>query len=167
VGNSGLSKLAYPASFAKESKNGIIAVGPANHHGYRSGYSNYDTGLTGVAPSDDQEVYNTHQFMMDKDSTEFCMHYYPKKFPDKDKPAYSHQSIVTLYIPGNDGYAAENMNISYPGIIENPELAGGFYSLIGGTSAVSAIVAGSLSLILRKLRTKNSLISGMEIMHKN
>lgn len=174
AGNDGRSELIYPASLAAENsdeieegedtENGIIAVGSVSYLGYRSGYSNYGSGLTVVAPSDDGEVYNRHQIRLDRQA-EAATDFWVKKVHsnrDIEKIPFSAARLVTLDVPGPRGYASG----SRAGLLQSRKEAvddpGGLYTEIGGTSGAAAIVAGAVALMQRKdkrtgIEIKNAL----------
>ena len=147
AGNDGESQLIYPARLAA-SNNGIVAVGAITPRGYRSGYSNYGTGLTLVAPSDDGEVYNRHQMRIDRTDPLVDEHFYYTgggvEIP------YSEFSLLTTDVPGAFGYVegAEPYSLIAPPL-DNPGIGGGYYTSFGGTSGAAALVAGVTALLAR------------------
>ena len=162
AGNSGESTLAYPASLSVEngSDNGVISVGASTYCGYRAGYSNYGPGLTLVAPSDDEEVLNHHQVRLDERSRRYRFHEYAgfASVKGTEKIPFSHQGVLAIDIPGNAGYFTGNsgMNGSDADNIRNwTDPTRGMFTLFGGTSAASAIVAGVASQVIRKAKQKN------------
>ena len=153
AGNDGESQLIYPASLAAPD-NGIIAVGAVSSAGYRSGYSNYGTGLTLVAPSDDGEIHNRHQLRIDRSNPMVDLHAWTPG--TAAVLPYSPLSLLTTDLPGSLGYAegAEPFSSIFSPY-ENPGLGGGYYTSFGGTSGASALVGGAAALIARANKAKH------------
>lgn len=154
AGNSGESQLIYPANLAADD-NGIIAVGAVTVEGYRSGYSNYGEGLTVVAPSDDDEVFNRHQLRIDRLSP-FAAQHDHRAFELREYQ-YSHFSLLTTDLPGSFGYnrGADPWSSIVP-FGANSGIGGGYYTTFGGTSGASAEVGGICALIQRAHKSQNS-----------
>ncbi|GAA4112434.1 S8 family serine peptidase [Aminobacter aganoensis] len=152
AGNDGESQLIYPASLAA-ANNGIVAVGAVTPNGYRSGYSNYGTKLTLVAPSDDFEIYTRHQLRVDRTDPMVEQHFY---HPGTGKVIpHSHFSLLTTDLPGTFGYAGGSD--PYSSILpphDNPGIGGGYYTAFGGTSGAAALVAGVAALLARANKAK-------------
>lgn len=153
AGNDGESQLIYPASLAA-ANNGIVAVGAVTPNGYRSGYSNYGTKLTLVAPSDDFEIYTRHQLRVDRTDPMVDQHFY---HPGNGKVIpHSHFSLLTTDLPGTFGYAGGSdpySSILPP--LDNPGIGGGYYTAFGGTSGAAALVAGVAALVARANKAKH------------
>ncbi len=149
AGNSGDDRLGYPAALAAgaDGRNGVIAVGAVTALGRRAGYSNYGPGLTLVAPSNDSRVYSRHQMRLDpRDKTAASHNWAIHDSLDGGYVEFSHQAPVTLDIPGARGFRG--------GVAAGPrDMESADYTLFGGTSAASAIVAGIAALMCRAMRT--------------
>ncbi len=161
AGNSGESTLAYPASLGTPN-NGIISVGAVTAHGLRASYSNYGEGLTLVAPSDDAPAFNRHQMRLNERGKRYRFHDYESYSTDKGGPitkvAISMRGIFTTDIPGQRGYTSAtplgfDADDEHAVLERNP--VEGAFTLFGGTSAASAIVAGVASLVARTARAKD------------
>ncbi len=148
AGNDGESQLIYPARLAAAPDNGVIAVGAVTAEGFRSGYSNYGTGLTVVAPSDDIEVFNRHQQRLD-----ILMPGFDGPAPGaggRDAIAYCHLGLVTTDLPGVFGYDAGTTPWSriLPHDL-NPGVGGGNFTTFGGTSGAAGLIGGVVALVQR------------------
>jgi hypothetical protein len=148
AGNDGESQLIYPARLAADPDNGLIAVGAVTAEGFRSGYSNYGTGLTVVAPSDDIEVFNRHQQRLD-----ILMPGFDGPAPGdggRDAIAYCHLALITTDLPGVFGYDAGTTPWSriLPHDL-NPGIGGGHYTTFGGTSGAAGLIGGVVALVQR------------------
>jgi subtilisin family serine protease len=161
AGNSGESTVAYPGSLARPD-NGIITVGAATAHGFRASYSNYGEGLTLVAPSDDAPAFSRHQMRLNERGKRYVFHDYASYAADKGGPLprvkLSMRGIFTTDIPGQRGYTGatplgfDDDDERY--VLERNPVEGAF-TLFGGTSAASAIVAGVASLVARTARAND------------
>lgn len=160
AGNDGESQLIYPAKLAAP-ENGIVAVGAVTLRGYRSGYSNYGTGLTLVAPSDDGEVYNRHQMRIDRTDPVIDEHFFYKG--NGVEIPYSEFSLLTTDVPGALGYVegAEPYSLIAPPL-ENSGIGGGYYTSFGGTSGAAALVAGVAALLARANKAKNGAAARLD-----
>lgn len=156
AGNDGYDHLIYPASKATE-HNGVIAVGAVSYLARRSAYSNYsgsstDNAVTIAAPSDDQEAYTRHQMRLDKESARWCDHnfdIYEDFVPPIEEVQFAPQGVLTVDIPGRHGYSGGQLMGNQPPSVENRDRAS-LYTVFGGTSAASAIVAGAVALLQSK-----------------
>lgn len=167
AGNSGESCLAYPASLSLEEKgeSGIVSVGALSSDGYKSSYSNYGQGLSLVAPSDDAPVFNRHQIRINKQGRRYQFHDYEAyvKAGLAEVPL-SRCAILTTDIPGRSGYAGiaplGDDEDEVGAIVRDPLL--GQFTLFGGTSAASSIVAGAASLLSRRAKMLGTKLSGTQ-----
>jgi len=151
AGNDGESQLIYPANLAADD-NGIVAVGAVSALGRRSGYSNYGSGLTLVAPSNDGEVYNRHQIRIDRTNPMVEQHSY---IAGTAEPVpYSPLALLTTDLPGSLGYAqgGEPFASIFPPL-PGAGMGGGFYTAFGGTSGAAALVGGVAALAARAHKT--------------
>lgn len=168
AGNDGYDHLIYPASKAGES-NGVIAVAAVTYQARRSAYSNYcgdptDNAVTIAAPSDDQEVYTRCQIRLDKEAARSRDHNC-EVHGNIPKVEYAPQAVLTTDIPGHHGYSGGQLEGIQPPSVENVD-RGGLYTVFGGTSAASAIVAGAAALLQSKHRSAGRLLNGMEVKAK-
>jgi hypothetical protein len=170
AGNDGRSKLIYPASLAADPTNGIIAVGAVSYLGYRSGYSNYGSGLTVVAPSDDGEIYNRYQIRLDRQSISAKDFWIDQVHRQPHAQAntipifqFAPQRLVSLDVPGPRGYEEGTRRGPARDRDEAKDDPSGLYAEFGGTSGSSALVAGVISLMQRKSGTK---LTGEEVKNK-
>ncbi|MEM8662874.1 MAG: S8/S53 family peptidase, partial [Pseudomonadota bacterium] len=144
AGNQGDDRLTYPASLAADD-NGIVAVGAVSALGRRSGYASYGDGLTLVAPSNDSAVYNKHQIRLDPNARGALTHRWTIHSRLAGRYVeYSHLAPLSIDVPGARGYRG-GVGATVPG-----NRAADF-TLFGGTSAASAIVAGVAALMRRKV----------------
>lgn len=157
AGNSGNSHLIYPAS-RSTSSNGIIAVGSVTYHAKRASYSNYckegcDCSVKIVAPSDDAEMYTRHQVRLDKESPDWRTHNFAVHLTQNPslEVDYSPQALFTTDVPGPRGYS-DGMLAGLSSEERENEDRSALYTLFGGTSAASAIVAGAAALLQAKSR---------------
>ncbi|MFC3324740.1 S8 family peptidase [Mesorhizobium cantuariense] len=169
AGNSGENSLAYPANLSLEDKgeNGIISVGALSSAGFRSSYSNYGPGLTVVAPSDDATVFNRYQIRINELGRRYRLHdyagYVGAGLPRVD---FSREAILSTDIPGQNGYTGYSP-LGYDEDDDtfahaNDPLQGAF-TLFGGTSAASSIVAGVVALMTRRAKMKGQILSGPQL----
>lgn len=145
AGNSGDDRLRYPALLASKDDNGIIAVGAVTALANRSGYSNYGEGLTLVAPSNDSRVYNRHQQRLDwRDRAARSHNWLIHRGLDGGIVEFSHWAPVSLDIPGARGYKGGLAS-------RRQDASRSDFTLFGGTSAASTIVAGVVALMCRAM----------------
>ncbi|OBQ91386.1 S8 family serine peptidase [Mesorhizobium sp. AA23] len=168
AGNDGYDHLIYPASKAGES-NGVIAVAAVTYRARRSAYSNYsgdptDNSVTISAPSDDQEVCTRCQIRLDRESPRSRDHNFDiyEKLPQVE---YAPQGVLTTDIPGYHGYSGGQLEGIQPPTVESRDRAG-LYTVFGGTSAASAIVAGAAALLQSKHRSTGRPLNGIEVKAK-
>ncbi|WP_253284665.1 MULTISPECIES: S8 family serine peptidase [unclassified Ruegeria] len=158
AGNDGRSELIYPAKMSSDPNNGVISVGAVSYNAYRSGYSNYSSHLTVVAPSDDGEVYNRHQIRLDRDAapaTDFHwdedLHKTPGSCTAKiPSVPYASQRLITLDAPGPRGYVEGSLAGPVETRAKAADDPAGLYTEFGGTSGASALVAGVIAMMQRK-----------------
>jgi subtilisin family serine protease len=155
AGNDGYDHLIYPASKAAE-KNGVIAVGAVTYQARRAAYSNYcgsgtDNAITIAAPSDDQEVYTRYQVRLDKEAARWRDHNFDIYKDYIPTVKFAPQGVLTVDIPGRHGYSGGQLQGTQPEGVENRDRAS-LYTVFGGTSAASAIVAGAVALLQAKHR---------------
>ncbi|EIE49887.1 peptidase S8/S53 subtilisin kexin sedolisin [Citreicella sp. 357] len=159
AGNSGRSTLEYPASLAAPG-NALITVGAVNSHGHVASYSSGQaSGPTVFAPSDDgEEISATHMRHFDLSWRARRLDLSAFDGSDGRENLYSPYGVLSTDIPGQYGYdSASRMDLDLSegrlpaGTVADrtrPEtLPRALYTLFGGTSAASAIVAGMVSLI--------------------
>jgi subtilisin family serine protease len=171
AGNSGEAGLAYPASLSlSEGDNGIISVGAINNAGYRSSFSNYGEGLSLTAPSDDASVFNRYQIRMNKAGRRYQSHdyagYVTAGLAEAD---YGRNALLTTDIPGRAGYTGYNPmgdDEDDDSFSQAHDPLQGMFTLFGGTSGASSIVAGVASLMVRRARLQNKKLDGPEIKAK-
>ncbi|SFU22861.1 S8/S53 family peptidase [Mesorhizobium sp. YR577] len=166
AGNDGLNRVIYPANKAGE-VNGVISVGSVTYLANRSAYSNYDgdpgdNSLTIVAPSDDEEAYTRHQFRLDREAPCWRDHNFYVYGNTIKKVAYASQGLLTVDIPGMHGYSEGFLTGTAPDDAENADRAA-LYTVFGGTSGASAIVAGAVALLQAKYRgSTKKLLNGSQ-----
>jgi subtilisin family serine protease len=73
--------------------------------------------------------------------------------------------VLTTDIPGHHGYSGGQLEGIQPPSVENADRAG-LYTVFGGTSAASAIVAGAAALLQSKHRSARGPLNGMEVKAK-
>ena len=168
AGNDGYDHPIYPASKARES-NGVVAVAAVTYRARRSAYSNYsgdptDNSVTIAAPSDDQEVLTRCQIRLDRESPRSRDHNFDiyDRIPEVE---YAPQGVFTTDIPGHHGYSGGQLEGVQPQNVERRDRAG-LYTVFGGTSAASAIVAGAAALLQAKHRSSGRPLTGMEVKAK-
>jgi hypothetical protein len=155
-GNEGAGNPGYPASIAraKRAPNGadsLIVVGAANHLGLRSSYSNgtYETGVTTYAPSDDEEMANTHAVRRDSTGELGPELRRAVNAGETDSGVdFSPFGVLALDVPGRLAGGEELID----DVAALPRRL--LYCRFGGTSAASALVAGLISLTLAVRRQK-------------
>ncbi|HRE19417.1 MAG TPA: S8 family serine peptidase [Rhabdaerophilum sp.] len=150
AGNEAESTLTSPAALADEAaweENGVIAVGAMSYLGFRSAYSTYGTGLTLAGPSSDMEMLTADQARIDWTDPENLV--LPvegaaiRNGLDHRSTTYCEQSLMALDLTGNLG-------LDRPG--SSPFQQGtGSFTMFGGTSGASSIVAG-VALLLQRAR---------------
>lgn len=139
AGNANEEGAIYPANLASE-HNGIISVGAVNAKGFISSYSGRRD-LTIFAPSNDAEAFDANEVRLDETDSE----YDPIGVPDRnDNAKFSSYDIVSTDVPGPAGYSGS----AFDRPVQDGTLHeyGSYFSLFGGTSAASALIAGFLSL---------------------
>ena len=168
AGNNGYDHLIYPASKATED-NGVIAVGALTYCAKRSAYSNYsgdrvDNAPTISAPSDDQEVYTRHQVRLDTEAARSRDHNFEihGKLPHVE---FAPQGVLTTDIPGHHGYSSGQLEGIQPPSVENLDRTS-LYTVFGGTSAASALVAGAVALLQSKRPASGKRLTGSEVKAK-
>lgn len=172
AGNEGSKRLQYPASLVGQvDTQHLIVVGAHNSRGARSSYSSGGVGVTLYAASDDAEVIRRDLVRYDTTSWEGRNLDYEGHFggvePDN---YYSPFGVLTIDIPGGPGYRrGGNDNSENPTNADNapPRERASSYTVFGGTSAASSIVAGVVSLMqkAKKIGARNNeeRHSGIEI----
>lgn len=166
AGNDGYDQPIYPACKAT-GENGIVTVGAVTYRGRRSAYSNYcisnDNGITIAAPSDDQEVYTRHQTRLDREAARWREHDFDLYAGLIENVEFAPQGVFTVDIPGRHGYSGGLLQDIQPASVENRDRAS-LYTVFGGTSASSAIVAGAVALLQSKYRVKEKrFLTGREV----
>jgi subtilisin family serine protease len=164
AGNSGESRVTYPASLS-EDDNGIISVGAVTREGYRSGYSNYGEKLDLVAPSDDSEVLNRNQIRINGIEPSYKRHNYAAYGPAIAMVPFCAERVVTIDVPGRPGYVGLT-KISEDDVdpLRNwLDQLGGDFTLFGGTSAASAIAAGAAALAIAVGKRKGKVCDGISV----
>ncbi|MDO6584271.1 S8 family serine peptidase [Salipiger sp. 1_MG-2023] len=159
AGNSGQSRLEYPASLAAPD-NALITVGAVNSLGRIASYSSGQAdGPTVLAPSDDREEISNAYFRHSDTSWRArrldlsAVEGWIDAVSD-----YSPYGVLATDIPGPYGYDASTTSDRdltedrLPASViadrmGQESLPRGLYTLFGGTSAASTIVAGIVSLI--------------------
>lgn len=142
AGNIGDDRLSYPAQLTAPD-NGIIAVGAVTAVGRRAGYASYGEGLTLVAPSNDSIVYNKHQIRLDHRARGAVSHRWTIHHRlDGGYLEYSPVAPLSVDVPGARGFRG-GVGSTEEGDVRRD------YTLFGGTSAASAIVAGVAGLMRR------------------
>lgn len=175
TGNDGYAHLIYPASKSNAS-NGLIAAGAVTYNARRASYSNYarqvdggeeagsgeeaeDAGegsaVTLVAPSDDEEVYTRHQLRFDREAPAWRDHNFTvhSAHDSSLEIPYSPQALFTTDVPGPRGYADGFLQGTESEERLNEDRAA-LYTLFGGSSGASALVAGSVALLQAKNRAE-------------
>lgn len=175
AGNSGLSRLDYPASLVHKVAPHLIVVGAATARGLPSSYSSYSAehdpngnGVTVYAPSDDREEISDTFIRYDE------MLWRGRQLElghGWEQNSFSPYGILAIDVPRQYGYSAE------PGPLRDYEELGvpddvkrkreeraehrprAIYTLFGGTSAAASIVAGVLS---RMQFVAGATLSGVE-----
>ena len=139
AGNDGLGTIAYPASLVnRKGFEDLIVVGSVNSNGRRSSYSSgrSSDGVAIFAPSDDEERIDRFGTWFDPSD---AVGRQIKTLGWERTQAYSPFGVLAIDIPGRlDG---EDRGDDVP-----PKLRD-LYTVFGGTSAASAIVAGIASLV--------------------
>jgi len=172
AGNDGYDHLIYPASKADDA-NGIISVGAVTYRAKRSAYSNYCSAgaactVTISAPSDDQQVYTRHQVRLDREAAGWRDHNFTVHTAANGSLAvdYSPEALVTTDVPGPRGYVDGKLEGLSAPERENEDSAA-LYTLFGGTSGASAIVAGAIALLQSKERAANNApLDGLAVKNK-
>lgn len=150
AGNEAEGTLTSPAALADETKwpaNGVVAVGAMNYLGFRSAYSTYGSGLTLAGPSNDIEMLTRDQARIDWTDPENLV--LPiegaaaRNGLDHRSVPFCEQGLLALDLTGGFG-------LDRPG--SSPFQRGtGSFTMFGGTSGASSIVAG-VALLLQRAR---------------
>ena len=163
AGNSGRRGFEFPASLVVEKKDGsvdapdMIVVGASTALGLRASYSNRPLNDADeekyliYAPSDDREVISQEYFRADYFKWRGRHVYFDQ---ETRANTYSPYGVLTLDLPGRYGYNVERgdsydfeSSESHEHYLEAVEFRHhSEFTLFGGTSAASAIVAGFISL---------------------
>ncbi|MFT6088704.1 S8 family serine peptidase [Sulfitobacter sp.] len=139
AGNANEDNAIYPANLASD-HNGIISVGAVNAKGYRSSYSS-SRNITVMAPSNDAEAFDAAEVRLNNQSA----HYNPVGVPTKNSNhKFSSFDVISTDVPGPAGYSGGPFTL--PSVDGHMREYGSYFSMFGGTSAASALVAGFLSL---------------------
>ncbi len=157
AGNNGYDHLIYPASKADDN-NGIISVAGVTYLARRSSYSNYcaeaaDCKVTIATPSDDEEMYNRHEIRLDREAPGWRDHNFMLHLAANPglEVAYAPQGLLTTDVPGPRGYTDGVLEGLSTEEQENDDRSA-LYTLFGGTSGASAIMAGAVALLQSKQR---------------
>lgn len=161
AGNSGMKRLEFPASMVLETEMNaapdLIVVGAVTALGRRASYSNrpsddtHDLETLIYAPSDDREVVSEDLYRLD--TYKWRGRHIMEENPDLPN-SYSPYGVLTLDVPGRYGYNAERgdaydfQSRQHTKAFEHLQEFQNHseFTLFGGTSAASAIVAGFVSL---------------------
>lgn len=159
AGNNGRSTLEYPASLAAPD-NALITVGAVNSGGHVSSYSSGQAnGPTVLAPSDDgEEISTKHMRHFDISWRARRLDLTAFEGSEGRENLYSPYGVLATDIPGQYGYdasSAADLDLTegrltaavVAGRTQPESLPRAIYTLFGGTSAASTIVAGVVSLI--------------------
>ena len=151
-GNDGFAdRLAYPASTLEAADTALIA-GATNRRGFPSSYSNGealgDTVINVV--SDDGTVIDRDRVHLDTDTREGSDYDFAPHIPEGLENRYSPWAPLSLDVRGPWGYAA-SARLDPPEYDDGVDL-GSLYTLFGGTSAASSILAGAVSLLIQSGR---------------
>ena len=169
AGNSGESRLAYPASLSLEDKgdNGIVSVGGITAEGYRSSYSNYGEGLCVAAPSDDASAFNENQIRVNEAGRRFQIHDYGGYIAGGlPRVELSRRALLTTDIPGQagyTGYAPLGYDQDDDAFAYAYDPLQGAFTLFGGTSGASSIVAGLTALMTRRAKMSGKQLQRIAI----
>ena len=194
AGNQGGDVPQYPASLAVgNAKNGIICnnlivAGAMTSRGLRSSYSNFYAGdadswdaVDGntakqreqkilFAPSNDGELINSDFFRYDK------LVWRGRRILQTKDTDYSPYGVFAIDIPGEYGYEVVEQDVDNdfdePGMSafvreqrkKLQQQPGSLYTIFGGTSAASAIIAGTVSAMQRerKFAVGKALLTGAQ-----
>lgn len=139
AGNANEENAIYPANLASD-HNGIISVGAVNAKGYRSSYSS-SRNITVMAPSNDAEAFDAAEVRLNVQDPD----YDPIGVPSKNSnDKFSSFDVISTDVPGPAGYSGGPF--AHASIDGHMREYGSYFSMFGGTSAASALVAGFLSL---------------------
>jgi subtilisin family serine protease len=159
AGNDGYAgKVSYPAKNLLAGQgpaanphisDTVVVVGAKNQRGEFSSYTN-GAGIAGqllFMPSDDDFAIDQDRLSMDVTSREASDYNYEPHIMAGRTSTHAPWSVLTTDVRGSYGYAvgtAEDPPIGHKGL----EM-GAMYTLFGGTSAASSIVAGLISLLIQ------------------
>ncbi|WP_299212011.1 S8 family serine peptidase [uncultured Tateyamaria sp.] len=149
AGNDGLpDEFSYPAQALKDDCN-VFIVGARNSLGHCSAYTNGKmSDKTLWMLSDDSVMFDNDTWSLDERSfvgSDFS--YDPHMSQQHKKNTYDPWGIMSLDVRGNYGYSA--------GGHEDPRYGDedletrGLYSIFGGTSAASSLMAGLIALLVQ------------------
>ncbi|MEM6889643.1 MAG: S8 family serine peptidase [Pseudomonadota bacterium] len=160
AGNDGTDELQYPARLVKGTAPHLIVVGACTARGIKSTYSNGQRiashdGVTVFAPSDDQgEISQSVMRYNERDwrGRQLTLDVHTEDTDDRINE-YSPFGVLAIDIPGTWGYSAlfdEDLEYNDEGQSADLQYTlqhspGALYTMFGGTSAASSIVAGLLS----------------------
>jgi hypothetical protein len=185
AGNTGRSRLEYPASLVQARDSRLIVAAACTALGKRASYScHLKVGHENLffAPSNDGQIVN-QEFLRYDDlpwrGRNIDFDVYPGTTGrDND---WSPFPVVAIDIPGDFGYGEDGRNefdevpgrgrvdqgegkvdddcnvLTGPASPHDPPPPPSLYSLFGGTSAAAAITAGLVALILRKFGTATAV----------
>jgi subtilisin family serine protease len=169
AGNSGESQLSYPANLSLEDKgdNGIISVGAISSAGFRSSYSNYGEGLSLVAPSDDASAFNENQIRLNEAGRRYQTHDYAGYIEGGlPRIELSRRALLATDIPGRAGYAGYaplGYDQDDDSVAHAYDPLQGAFTLFGGTSGASSLVAGVTALLTRRAKIAGKRLSGPQL----
>lgn len=179
AGNDGWAgRLSYPARIhdsAGEDDN-LIVVGAANRRAYDNpvGHpgswddfiSSYSNGRKAYGKLGTYHALSDDGFALDKDRVAYDQrgryandYSYEPHLPSGLHNSYSDWRLLTLDVRGSYGYAA-GKRYDPPEYDDGKEVDA-LYSLFGGTSAASALVAGLISLLLQTGNSKSGVLTSL------
>lgn len=153
AGNDGLGVIAYPASLVDKGDAfaDLIVAGAANSNGRRSSYSSglSTAGVAVFAPSDDEERIDANGAWFNPDDD---LGKQMSQLGLGNIRHYSPYGVLALDVPGRLG--GPDLGDKRPMQLRD------LYTIFGGTSAASAIVAGLASLVAATRRKKDETLTG-------
>lgn len=155
AGNSGTSKLGYPANIQDPENDKLVIVGARNRRSYfakdwKKYVSTYSSGrdypILHVL-SDDAPVFDKSRIAFDEQTERVYEENFLMSPEQKATNTFSPWRILSLDLRGNYGYSAEGSDdaAEYDPGLDRASI----YTLFGGTSAASSIAAGLISLHLQ------------------